>query len=263
MRIPNSPFHFSPNFDAILNVCDARQAWECFLAFNSSGQLPYHNSTHTRFAVEDAFMLGYRRGGISSWRDLTKLVLASIAHDYNHSGGRTSDAENIQQAIHAVKQFAKPSLSELTPDDEAQIVEAVACTEYDLEKGFVMEPTTPIAMALRDADLCTMFHVWQEEGLTQVHGLFLEINDRRNLHAEEKVTWGGFLLQQAQFLTAAKFYTPTGVELQQKYLTNALGYAVQCNPPEGEQSFNSSELTEFYSVLTNFDKLHILENTNA
>ena len=80
------------------------------------------------------------------------LVLASIFHDYDHSGGMLPDTANIIRAIKGLTEAAyedKTFGMELTIEEFTQSIQILGITKYPYEKT----PATMMEKIIRDADL--------------------------------------------------------------------------------------------------------------
>src|ERR1019366_5684420 len=75
-------------------------------------------------------------------KDTTRdILLAALFHDFNHSGGKLPDNENIKNAVSCIQAL----LTNIHP----LVIDCIECTEYP----FVKEPLTIEQRIIRDADL--------------------------------------------------------------------------------------------------------------
>lgn len=114
---------------------------------------PYHNfrhCTHVLYLCHEAARF-YSATGELSKREVRNMLVAALFHDFNHSGSAGDDANNIEQAISALKEF-------LLPEDKPffnEIALLITGTQYPYA---LSEEDLPFAgWILRDADLMQAF----------------------------------------------------------------------------------------------------------
>lgn len=115
-------------------------------------QLLYHNLDHCLtvavlacdFVGQSIVAEGKRLRDNKRLMEMTNLV--GFYHDQGHSGGKTSDAENIEVAV---RWMLECEVGNFNTEELATMANAIRCTEFP----FVREPTTLMEMAIRDADL--------------------------------------------------------------------------------------------------------------
>jgi hypothetical protein len=113
---------------------------------NPSNDLPYHNIYHSLCATTNILKSGYI--GADQNAD---AVIVGMFHDFGHSGGKTSDKENVDRAIAAMHEFldSKTVFREMPGFRRRMIEDAIRCTQFPFE----YEPVFDLAQAMRDADL--------------------------------------------------------------------------------------------------------------
>jgi len=130
------------------NIFD--RAYRYVLANNTGESNPYHNNKHLLFVFEQSvFVLfsKYRKQYNLKSTDKIELGLAAIFHDFNHSGGKLKDSENIEIAISGLNNFLDEN-----PDIEVNrenIINIIKATEYphkDIELSILQK-------IIRDADM--------------------------------------------------------------------------------------------------------------
>jgi hypothetical protein len=187
---------------------------------NSSGVFPYHNNSHMDEVYKLSLTL-YRREKTKPLPETLEynelyfrmvLVLATMVHDYGHTGGRLDDVENIQIAIKALRKFVSHS-SALTPLRRGhpelmqgileKAIAAIVCTEFP----FVHEPQSLLEKIVRDADLLYTAVMGKPEIVLE--GLRAEI--RKKL--KRFISYTEMLEGQKAFLNNATLYTETGKQL--------------------------------------------------
>ncbi len=158
---------------------------------NLSNNLPYHGIDHLYSVFESSYN-SIQKIKVRFYFDLLKyekeLLIASLFHDYNHSGGKLPDSENIINAIKGLTEFH--SLNNEFDLEYASYL--IKCTEYPYvvnENELTLE-----AQIIRDADMCYQF---QDLSIVKLYqGLRVEFNK----------TLPEFLDNQLKFTENLKFY---------------------------------------------------------
>lgn len=181
-----------------------------FLARSGSHmQNPYHNLHHEFSCVywAHACAMNSKESGVTT--NLNALILAALFHDHNHSGGRTSDLENIRRATSFVGYRLQDLVSNSTLQNASSIIR---CTEFTDGK-FPHEPATFMHQCMRDADLMS---IYSAEGRQLLIGLGLEMGF--NFMSDHDK----FIEQTSKFLTGACMYTEYGQYMQSTFLKDCL-----------------------------------------
>lgn len=84
-----------------------------FINHNTGISNPYHNITHT-MAMLQLVNEYIAESGYNGDRE--KLLLLTLFHDYNHSGGKYSDDTNVENAISGLEHFLKENGLTLTKE---------------------------------------------------------------------------------------------------------------------------------------------------
>lgn len=127
---------------------------------NKSNNLPYHGIDHLfevyndcktliDFSQMDQFSLNEDSEEVNYE---TELLIAALFHDYNHSGGKLKDSENIEIAIKGCKEF----LDTIDYDLNFDVIESVIkATEYPspLKGDLTIEQKI-----IQDADMCYLLN---------------------------------------------------------------------------------------------------------
>ena len=207
MYIPNTKLMACRDADAhlaILRIAGAEALWDQFKAHNASYHAPYHNWIHARNMVCDVTYLA----GLD-----TSLITAALFHDMNHSAGRDLDDMNIEAALSFLHKwvFFSPAFPQ---ERVGEIENLIRCTEFR-DGVFPIEPNTENEGAIRDADLCSIFHIFEPHGHNQMFGLWREM-----ITSSIGLDWKAseFIDNTEKFLRAATFYTERGQDLQANYL---------------------------------------------
>ena len=108
---------------------------------------PNHNFRHLMHVLYECYQACVFYKGELSPRQMRNLLIAAMFHDFNHSGKRDKDSEQVRRAIKALQHHALPPDQEHLPD----ILDLVCWTEYPYE---IRTASLPLgAQILRDADL--------------------------------------------------------------------------------------------------------------
>lgn len=203
--------------------------WGHIAATNPSARKPYHNNRHMhRMAGIAGFLFENTdtyAGYTTSQRhvDSTLLFIACLWHDYGHSAGLVSDAENIQFATQSFKMwwadncadmvqyiyqpsamFKEKSVEILANQAEREIVRLMWVTEFP----FVHDPKTPMEFCIRDADL---LYTFDEDTGKIVHGLYMELKSSGKF--PPGFSFMNFMDRQYAFLNSCTHYTGLGRQI--------------------------------------------------
>jgi len=213
-----------PNIDLVvqdtlfrfrLKVLKLLPVWEWVQANNPSGDLPYHNNTHLYHMARIADQLLLTSNLYVGRKPEVALVLACLFHDFDHSGGKLSDRENIDRAIAGLRWFAETGLGQKTRDrgiDFDEVEALIRVTEFP----FIHTPTTELERCIRDADVLYSFST---VGVAHVvGGLRKEIAVMTGNMIEPKA----FVEKQREFVNGLHLYTEPGRYLWQKARTIVL-----------------------------------------
>jgi HD superfamily phosphodiesterase len=165
---------------------------------NKSNNLPYHNLYHTLCVVDNVHAISTNEE-LSS-KEIRLVMLAALFHDFNHSGGKLSDSENVKNAIEAFKTFSVES-----EKDNNFVVEIIKATEYP----YVIkdDELSLYQKIIRDADLMQTF---EKNYLQQnVIGLMEELK----VDSLDKMLEGSL-----NFWKNCKFHTDFAKEMSMTYM---------------------------------------------
>jgi len=149
---------------------------------------------------------------------LTTLMVACLFHDFGHSGGHKSDAENIKVAIRALKHFVlvesdviSKQFKQKYPDSDGYLlwgaVAIVDCTQFP----FIKEPQGRLEHIMRDADL--LYAVMSGDTSIILEKLRTEIQVQYDREMAPRVMYEG----QCEFMKKAEFFTDSGKQLWEQY----------------------------------------------
>ena len=163
---------------------------EMLLNFNSGNSNPYHNFSHSLSVMKNIYALGVLVGLEDD--KLRLMLIAGLYHDFNHSGGKFSDIENIKRALKAVDK-----LSTETKENKLFIKSLIRCTEYPFKE----QELNKYQKIMRDADLMQ----WLEPNFIQhvLFGLNSELNGSYCLKKET-------IENMIKFMTDATIFTDQG-----------------------------------------------------
>jgi hypothetical protein len=144
------------------------------------------------------------------------ILIASLFHDHNHSGGRLTDDQNVKRAQHFVHYTIGQErvTSDMGGFGFSTLKDAISCTRF-VDGRFPEEPTSLEAKCLRDADLMS---IYSNEGRHLLLGLLQELGWTRDTLADVAI----IMERQTKFLTEAKMYTSFGTFMKDHYLKDAL-----------------------------------------
>lgn len=151
-----------------------------------SNNLPYHGIDHLFCVFE--MMHNIIDNNSYDIDNKKELYLASLFHDYAHSGGSLTDKENIINALDGLILFHKAH-----HDFNLEIaIDLIKATEFPY--NIKEEDLSFLQKLMRDADLCYLF---SNLSIVKLY------NGLRN---EFKSGYNTFLTNQFNFLNSVKFY---------------------------------------------------------
>ena len=137
---------------------------------NTSLFLPYHNYSHIMGFLYHALAAGYRENLETS--QLQEIGVAVLFHDFNHSGGKLKDSQNIKKALEALESCPKDLIPEAC--DLEKVKDLIKATEYPYtlpEESLGIEQKI-----MRDCDL--LWVVDSSSLIQNVLGLGLEMSGK-------------------------------------------------------------------------------------
>lgn len=115
---------------------------------NPSNNLPYHGIDHLFVVFETAHMIYNSEFGMLDLVNELELYVAALFHDYNHSGGKLKDSENITNAINGLRTYVLQNGASFNVKEVEYLIRA---TEFPYTVAD--ENLTVGAKILRDADM--------------------------------------------------------------------------------------------------------------
>lgn len=171
---------------------------------------PYHNTLHElQHVYWSMACFGNATEDVPKGDpEVNALLIASLFHDHNHSGGRLTDDLNVERA----RAFVQIEL-----DGNAQTDALIAVTQF-VDGKFPVEPTNLAEQCMRDADLMS---IYSREGQNLLLGLFEEMSGREfgtftDSEVEDAVN------KTETFLKAQTMYTEHGRRMFQDHFPNAM-----------------------------------------
>lgn len=192
-------------------------------ACGSHMQNPYHNLDHELSVVYYAYTAYVNEPTtnettIRGIGDVEDLLVASLFHDHNHSGGKTLDNDNIQRSIDFIRgpMFQRNAFIGWDMRRANNVSDIIRVTMFK-EGKFQFSPATLTQKCIRDADLLSIYTF---EGRALLVGLYTEMGvDLLNLSGSERAE---ALERNAAFLRGATMYTKFGQQMKDYHLDAAL-----------------------------------------
>lgn len=203
----------------IFGEIDALNFFYYFLYANKGKENPYHNNIHTMNVIK--LLNEYCISEKIPQHERKCLLISALFHDFNHSGGKLSDKENVDEAIKgfnkAVDVINGIFDKKISIFQRAYIMQFIRGTEYPykpIENNFFR--------VLREADILSYEHdEWFKcvfQGICKENGLNWEENTSEKL---EK------LLDFHKNLVSQEIKTPFFVEFMKQHL-NSFEEAINC-----------------------------------
>lgn len=124
-----------------------KQAFKYVIENNKGWDNPYHNNQHTMDVFNNVMKLSYMYDLPKADRNI--LGVASLFHDFNHSGGKLKDDENIENAIKGLTKFG----GEIIDIDE--VADLILYTQFPS----VTKPKTLSQQIIVDSDMMSIFEM--------------------------------------------------------------------------------------------------------
>jgi hypothetical protein len=136
--------------DEVLSRLDLAHVEFYVTKHNPSVNIPYHNLYHAQTVALTCSRAAHFASLPSS--ETKALIIAALFHDFGHSGGKLTDAENIHTAIDALRlAWDKLSLDHALLSTSLEIISA---TQYP----YVIDAKSEAQRIIRDADLCQVLY---------------------------------------------------------------------------------------------------------
>lgn len=209
--------------------------WDYICQNNAGRNNPYHNTEHMFGAAKLGWKLWEAEVAEGELPDdspefrMVDVIVALLWHDFDHSGGRLSDAENIEDAIAAFNHFLDlPEFADINMKlgyyaDRAHVVEElIRVTEFP----FVHEPRFLAEKIVRDADLLYSF---SEHAGPILKGLYDELSDIGRLPSG--MTFLDMVQGQHKFHDEVQLFTAAGLaihtDLKAEVIHQQLAYSLR------------------------------------
>lgn len=170
-------------------VSDIFESAKTYILENNLVDNAYHNNEHMINVFNNSMLLfnHYKEEYELTPYNKLCLGLAALFHDFNHSGGKLGDKENIELALVALKQFLDECNKLDLYNDIKNIIIATEFPHLDIDLD-------PLQKIIRDADtMGGIIDGWQSVVT--------------NLASEYNKTLEDFIPSQIKFLNGAKFNT--------------------------------------------------------
>lgn len=171
---------------------------------NPSNDLPYHNWTHLcHVVVNSSCGADYYALPITSRVD---LAVASIFHDYDHSGGHSEDEENVNRAIQGFSEW--DSLQKYPVWDSDHVIHLIQSTQHPPVVDFVSIEQK----VLHDSDL-------MENGLDTWHDMIMNgVRFELEVKRGHSISYTKMLEMQLEFHDDVTWRTKWGQDFKEKYV---------------------------------------------
>ncbi|MFW6225637.1 MAG: hypothetical protein ACOC3V_01595 [bacterium] len=115
-----------------------------------------YNPYHSTFHLIDVFTKCMEISHVYKLpeKDILELGLAALFHDFNHSGGRLKDYENIELALTAFNIFYNDNIDKFNSLNKDNIIELIKITEYPHKR----KPSNVKEMILIDSDMIQCYN---------------------------------------------------------------------------------------------------------
>lgn len=169
------------------DISDIFYSAKTYILENNLVENDYHNNEHMINVFNNAMLLfDYYKDEFGLYDKLI-LGLAALFHDFNHSGGKLKDSENIELALASLKEFLSSFDKSDLYDDIKNIIVATEFPHLDIDLD-------PLQKIIRDADtMGGIIDGWQSVV--------------KNLASEYNKTLEEFIPTQIKFLNSVKFNT--------------------------------------------------------
>ena len=181
------------NINTIIERYNLEPFNEYMTLFNKAKDLPYHNNQHSFDVFLNTFEgLFYEQADDTTMRG---ALAGAMFHDFNHSGGKETDAMNIKHALDGLynaQSYACSMMIGLSIDELNIAVDTIKITEFP----FKNPPTKIYERVIRDADLMQAYESSLSVLTNQFQGLQREIQ----LSTGVQYTFGIFMGKNVDFL---------------------------------------------------------------
>jgi len=180
------------NFDQFVNENEIDNIFndvKDYISKHNKTKNAYHNNKHMIDVFNNSMTLfdEYQEEYELTENDKLHLGLAALFHDFNHSGGKLKDNENIELTLTALKEYLDSTNKSELYDDVKHIIIATEFPHKDINTDILQQ-------IIRDAD--TM------GGITEDY-----ISIVKSLAKEYGKTLQEFIPTQIKFLDTVKFNT--------------------------------------------------------
>lgn len=139
----------------VLHIIDTFSLWnelKFVIRNNKSSFLPYHNLNHILSVMDVCYNLSLKVNNDNiTDRSVRNLLVAALFHDFNHSGGKMNDIENIKVAIDNFNLYLTTNATDKYFDEDvSEIRKYIHATCYPYIK---INDLSIYELIIRDADL--------------------------------------------------------------------------------------------------------------
>jgi len=166
---------------------------------STSNYKPYHNLNHLLTVLKYSDYIANGEGVYYDQR--LPLHLAALFHDVNHSGGKLSDGENIENAVKAFQGFFSHTKESISAEVISKAISLIRVTQFPYTKAH--SALDRMEQIIRDADMMQQFEYnW-------INQATLGLARESNTPVKE------FVLKQRHFLEDIQFLTRTAREFKE------------------------------------------------
>jgi len=148
---------------------------------NKSPNLPYHNNRHCINVFNTAIDIADSIGNIEE-NNIISLGIACLFHDFDHSGGKLKDRENIEIAIDGFYKFLGSNIVEFNGYILTDVIDMILSTEFPKKR----EPINIQQQIIMDSDLIQCYDkdwfIFAIKGLSDERGVSVSqaLSDQTN-----------------------------------------------------------------------------------
>lgn len=127
-------------------------SFKYIISENRGAYNPYHSTFHLLDVFQKCMEMSTDYNLYE--KDILELGVAALFHDFNHSGGKLKDYENIELAIRGFNDFYDKNIDKFKSLEKGNIEELIKVTEYP----HIREPNNIKEMILIDSDMIQCYN---------------------------------------------------------------------------------------------------------
>lgn len=205
-------------FQDMLSTYYLAGMWMFIRTSNPGKRNPYHNTEHMKQVAILAIRLLHGDREFLTWSPNKRYMytvaclMACLWHDYAHSGGMSTDEENVDTAIRHFEEWWYGNIlqnlqlslnSRQSPEQfKCYVVKLIRCTQYP----FIHSPADLVSKCIRDADL---LYTFSSDTGDIIHGLYKELKHKLPC----RMQLSDFFSEQIKFHKGAVLFTDLGRQI--------------------------------------------------